>query len=180
MLSKQVDSYRNGTGRIEVNVIEYALKIEKEGEAYYHELASKAKNRHIKGIFNMLADAEVKHYEAFLQLKNNCAIITSEEDIFPKVKSIFKQMKLENEAMDIQKNDLDAYIKARKIEKESRDFYLQQYKLLSDPIEKELCLEIAEEEHQHYVILDNIISFISHPDTWVENAEWSHLGTDIY
>ena len=72
-------------------------------------------------------------------------------------------------------DQIDAYKKARDIEKKSRDFYLEKAGELSDPTQKELCLKIAEEEQKHYLILDNIIEFISHPDTWLENAEWRHI-----
>ena len=163
-----------------MNIIEHALTMEKDGEAYYRELASKAKYKGIKEIFNMLADTEAEHYKAFLQLKNNNTILISEEDLYPKIKNIFQQIKLENKPVGLQQSEIDAYIKARNIEKESRDFYLQQYETMSDPIEKELCLKIAEEEHQHYIILDNIINFMSSPDTWLEDAEWSNMDLDMY
>ena len=160
-----------------MNIIEHALKMEKDGEAYYRELASKAGNKDIEEIFIMLADVEAKHYESFLQLKNNQDILTSEENILPDVKNVFQRMSLEKAPANLPKGQIDAYMKARNIERESRDFYLKKYEETSDPIEKELCMNIAEEEQQHYIILDNIINFMSHPDTWLEDAEWSHMDT---
>ncbi len=160
-----------------MNLIEYALKMEKNGEAYYRELASKAGNKDIEEIFIMLAEAEVKHYESFLQLKNEQAILTSEENLFPEIKNIFQRMSKEKPSINVQQGQIEAYRKARNIEKESRDFYLKEYEKTSDPIEKELCLTIADEEHQHYIILDNMINFMSSPDTWLEDAEWHHMDT---
>lgn len=160
-----------------MNMIEYALKMEKNGETYYRELASKAGNKDIEEIFIMLAEAEAKHYESFLQLKNEQDIMTTEEDLFPQIKNIFQRMSQEKPSINVQQSQIDAYAKARHIEKESRDFYLKEYEKISDPIEKELCLKIADEEHQHYIILDNIINFMSSPDTWLEDAEWHHMDT---
>ncbi len=48
-----------------MNVYEYAMKVEKEGEAYYREMAAAANNAGLKRIFTMLADEEVKHYNVF-------------------------------------------------------------------------------------------------------------------
>jgi len=160
-----------------VNIIEHALKMEKDGEAYYRELASNAGNKDIEEIFIMLAEAEAKHYESFLQLKNEQDIITSEENLLPEIKTIFQRMSVEKPSINVQQGQIDAYKKARNIEKESRDFYLKKYEETSDPIEKELCMNVAEEEQQHYIILDNIINFMASPDTWLEDAEWSHMDT---
>jgi len=160
-----------------VNIIEHALKMEKDGEAYYRELAAKAGNKDIEEIFIMLAETEAKHYESFLQLKNEQDIITSEENVLPKVKNIFQRMSQEKPTINVEQGQIDAYIKARNIEKESRDFYMKEYERISDPLEKELCMKIADEEHQHYVVLDNIINFMSSPDTWLEDAEWHHMDT---
>lgn len=48
-----------------MNVYEYAMKVEKEGEAYYREMAEISPNAGLKRIFTMLADEEVKHYNVF-------------------------------------------------------------------------------------------------------------------
>ena len=45
-------------------VLEYLLKVEKDGEEYYRELAANAPNKGFARIFNMLADEEEKHYAA--------------------------------------------------------------------------------------------------------------------
>ena len=45
-------------------VLEYLLKVEKDGEEYYRDLAAKAPNKGFQRIFTMLADEEQKHYAA--------------------------------------------------------------------------------------------------------------------
>lgn len=158
-----------------MNIIEYALEMEKDGEDYYRNLAAKAGNKGIENIFLALANAEAKHYQAFLQLRDGLSIPSSDEDILSHAKSIFQKMKLDQDPLNVQDDQVEAYKKARQIEKESKDFYLQKATELSNPIEKELCLKLAEEEMQHYILLDAMIDFISKPYTWLENAEWSHL-----
>ena len=158
-----------------MNIIEYALKMEKDGEAYYRDLAANAENKSIEDIFNILADAEAQHYEAFLQLRDNLPIPLVEEKTLSQVKNIFQQMQLRKEKLEVDESQVEAYKKARNIEKESREFYLQKAGELTDPMQKSLCLKMAAEEKQHYIILSNIIDFMSRPDTWLEDAEWHHM-----
>lgn len=65
--------------------------------------------------------------------------------------------------------------KAQDIEKKSRDFYLDKCTIVELQYQKELFLKLAEEEKKHYFLLDNIIEFVSRPETWLENAEFCHL-----
>ena len=39
----------------------------------------------------------------------------------------------------------------------------------------ELLTRMAEEERRHYLLLGNIIEFVSRPSQWLEDAEWNHL-----
>ena len=48
----------------DMGVLDYLLKVEKDGEEYYRGLAAKATNPGFKRILTMLADDEAKHYEA--------------------------------------------------------------------------------------------------------------------
>jgi rubrerythrin len=157
-----------------VNIVEYALNMEKDGEACYRDLAAAAGNQGIKEIFEMLADAEAKHYQAFLHLKSNKPPLAYDENLIARAKNIFQQLQLNQASTHVSDDQVEAYKKARDIESESRKFYLQKADELLDPAEKELCLKIAEEEKQHYILLDNLIDFLARPNTWVESAEWTH------
>ncbi len=148
--------------------------MEREGEDYYRGLAAKAGNKGIEGIFHTLADAEAKHYQALLQLRDNLPLPVYDENILLYAKNVFQQMRLDQDPINVQDDQVEAYKKACQIEKESREFYLQKAEELPNQAEKELCLKIAEEEMQHYILLDAMIDFISRPYTWLENAEWSH------
>jgi len=49
-------------------IYQFAIKIEENGERFYREVASKAKNKDVKDLFIFLADEEVKHKEVFEEL----------------------------------------------------------------------------------------------------------------
>ena len=50
---------------------------------------------------------------------------------------------------------------------------------MSDKVEaeaqKKLLLKLAEEEKKHMFLLENLVEFVSRPETWIENAEFNHL-----
>lgn len=158
-----------------MNIIDYALQTEKDGEAYYRELAKKADDLSVKSVFEILADAEAEHYQIFLQMKQNLPVSRSDERHISKIKTMFTRMK-ESGDQDVKcQNQIDAYIKARDLERESQEMYEQKAADLTNPKHRQLCLRIAEEESKHYLILDNLIQFIQRPDTWVEDAEWRNM-----
>ncbi len=158
-----------------MNIIDYALQTEKDGEAYYRELAAKADDFGVKNVFELLADAEAEHYQIFMQMKKNQPVTRSDEKHISKIKTMFSEMKERGDMGDKCKGQIDAYIKARDLEKESQKMYEQKAEELSNHKQKQLCLRIAKEEGKHYLIMDNLIQFLQRPDTWLEDAEWRNM-----
>lgn len=78
-----------------MNVYEYAMKVEKDGEAYYKELASKSPNAGLKKVFTLLADAEVKHYQVFKSMRDKDGQDFKALDISTDTKTIFETLKAE-------------------------------------------------------------------------------------
>jgi rubrerythrin len=156
-----------------MDIYEYAMQMEKDGEDYYRELAQKTMNPGIKKILTMLADAEVKHYNVFQSMKRNENVPDTDTEILNKTKNIFIKMREEKETvLDVTQTEL--YKKAQDIEKRSRDFYLEKADEAAAS-RRAIFIRIADEEKKHYFILEKIIDFVSRPETWLENPEWYHL-----
>ncbi len=157
-----------------MNIFEYAMQMEKDGENYYRQLAEKTEAEGIKTILTMLADEEVKHYNAIQKIKTEKPQI-AETAILADAKNVFVQIKESNEKFDFDIEQTELYKKAQDIEKKSRDFYLDKANEVEEEYQKEIFLKLAEEEKKHYFLLENIIQFVSRPETWLEDAEFSHL-----
>jgi rubrerythrin len=153
------------------NIFDFAMQMEKDGEEYYRQLAG---NKGMRTILTLLADEEVKHYNAIEKIKTQQAQIADSE-ILIDAKNIFVQIKESGESFDFNINQEELYKKARDIEKKNRDFYTEKANEVTENYQKELFLKLAVEEQKHYVLLDNIIDFISRPEQWLENAEFFHL-----
>lgn len=157
-----------------MNIYDFAMQMERDGERYYREMIEKTVNPGLKNILGMLADAEMAHYHLFRSMRENEDVRTAETRILNEVKNIFAVMKEEG-ASEVGKTQVALYLKAQEIEKKSRDFYLAKAAEVADEGQREVFRRVASEEQKHHHILENIIDFISRPEQWLENAEWYHL-----
>jgi rubrerythrin len=157
-----------------VDIFEYAKQMEKDGENFYRRLADTSFNKGLNRIFTMLGDEEVKHYIAIDKMQTE-SLKMAETTILNDAKNIFMEIKNSEAKIEAVEKQIELYKKAQDIEKKSRDFYLEKSSQVKLQYQKELFLKLAEEEKKHYFLLDNIIEFLSRPETWLENAEFCHL-----
>jgi len=157
-----------------MDIYEYAMQMEKDGENFYREIADKTNDEGMKSIMNMLADEEVKHYRTIQKMKNN-EYLMSDTTILNDVKNIFSRMGEEDRTFETQEDQISLYKEAQDIEKKSELFYEEKADESDNEDQEKLLKRLAEEERKHYFLLDNIIKFVSRPEYWLENAEWNHL-----
>ncbi|MDR4508009.1 MAG: ferritin family protein [Candidatus Brocadiaceae bacterium] len=158
-----------------MDIFEFALQMEKDGEKYYRDLVLKVDNIGLKNVLSMLADAEVKHYEILQRLKENETVQISDVSVLSDVKNIFTKMKEEKDISGLDSSLREVYENALEIEKKSQEFYKEKAEEVHEQSQREILLKIAEEEKHHCIILENIINFVSQPARWLENAEWYHM-----
>ena len=157
-----------------MNIFEFAMNKEKLSEDYYRQLAAESNNKGLEAIFNMLADEEAKHYKIVSDMKDNTSVTVAETTVLSDAKDIFEKMRQSAQNFDFDVSQTELYRKAQDIEKQSRDFYLQKADEVEDA-NKEIFLKLADQEKKHFFMLENIIEFVSRPETWLENAEFYHL-----
>ena len=158
-----------------MDIFDFAMQMEKDGEAYYRELAAKAGNKGIRNILTFLAEAEVTHYKVFSSMKKGGKVTSADMPSLSGVKNIFLRMKEEKDVSGVNVSEIALYKKAQEIEKKSEDFYTEKSGQLNDDTQKKTLLAIAGQEKAHYLILEKIIDFVSRPHMWLENPEWYHL-----
>jgi rubrerythrin len=158
-----------------MDMFEFAMKMEEDGEAFYRKMASDVKDDGIKVILNMLADDEVKHYTIFMQMKRAVVPSMAETKVLSGAKSVFQGFKGRSKEFDFGATEIDHLRKAREIEKKSEDFYREKAREVEIEGQRDLLLRIADEEKKHYFLLENMLQFMSRPKTWLEDAEFNHL-----
>ncbi len=157
-----------------MNIFDFAMEKEKFSEDYYRQLAAKSNNKGLATVFNMLADEEVKHKKIVSDMKRDITPDLAETTVLSDAKDLFGKMRESAQRFDFNISQPKLYRKAIEIEEQSRDFYLEKANEVTKA-QKEIFLKLADEEKKHYFLLENIIEFVSRPETWLENAEFYHL-----
>ncbi|HPD45253.1 MAG TPA: ferritin family protein [Anaerohalosphaeraceae bacterium] len=157
-----------------MNIFEYAMQMEKDGEEFYRDLARDVQNTGVRYILTMLADEEVNHFH----ILHNIAQAQPDAgptNILDRAKNVFREMKETGQTLHVDESQIELYKEAQAIEQKSIDFYSEKAREVQDPLQKKLLERLAEEEKKHYFLLENIIDFVLRPTTWLENAEFVHL-----
>ena len=159
-----------------MDIFDFAMNMEKEGEQYYRQLSREADEEGLKRIFSMLADAEVKHYTTLRTMKQGADNPGMAGDaVLNGAKNVFQQMKDSGKVFQFDASQPDTYRKALDIEKKSVKFYADKSKATQITGHQKIFTQLAREEQKHQRLIENIIELVTRPQTWLENAEWFHL-----
>jgi rubrerythrin len=158
-----------------MNVFDLAMQMEKDGETFYRHLVEKTANPGMRNIFGLLTGDEAKHFQVLKKMKETFQAELVSTPILSKAKNIFQLLREEKNWDVLPAGQIDLYRKAKEIETRSFAFYMEKAREIGDPKSQKLFFLIAEEEKRHEFLLDNILQFISRPQTWLENAEFNHL-----
>ena len=158
-----------------MDIFAFALEKEKQAEQYYRQLAEKAQHDGLRKILTMLADDEVEHVQAVERIRAENPDMVMETPVLAGARAIFDKMRGSAETFDFHTSEVDLYKKARDIEAESKKYYLQKAEEAQDHRQKEAFKKLAEEENKHLVLVQGLYDFVSMPETYLENAEFSHF-----
>lgn len=157
-----------------MDVFQFAMEKERYSEQFYRDLARRTNYEGLRNILTMLADEEVKHYHVVEHMKAETPEQPRETPVLAHAREIFEKMRGSTKKFDFNITEADLYRKASEIEEESRRFYLDKANETDDPAQKEVFRKLADEEYKHWLIVDNIRSFVARPETFLENAEFYH------
>ena len=159
-----------------MDLFDYAMQVEADGKAYYENLATQTSVPGLKTIFTSLAEDEQKHYEIFQQLKASGAVPAMRETtILAHTQNVFAKLPREVTSLSGLEGTLAAYQQAMKVEADSFRFYESAASKENNPATKKLLLKIAEEEHKHFTVLENVYHFVKAPSEYLAWGEFSNL-----
>jgi rubrerythrin len=159
-----------------MDILEFAMQMEKDGERYYHGLEKNSSNKKIGNIFNELAENELTHYEIFKAMKKGQTPVPAGTTVIENAKNIFSGLDKEAFKNREAPAEVETYLKALAMEKKSIEFYEEKSGELKDKAQQSILGKIIEEERRHYFLLENMVEFVNSPYTWLENAEWNNLN----
>lgn len=164
-----------------MNVFEFAMKMEKDGQAYYEEHAAKESNAALKKIWLQLAKDEIKHYEIFRRMKDGeigaaAKMSAMGTEILNTAKTVFEELAAKKEEFKFSKDAFAAWEKAQDVEIETEEFYRQKQEEETDPQIKKAFGLLADEENKHVNLIEHVLDFLHEPKSWLEDAEWGNIG----
>ena len=112
-------------------------------------------------------------------MKTKTPDVGTETPVLANAKAVFEKMRSAAEKFDIRISEVDLYRKACDIETESKKYYLQKAQEAEDAGQKNIFERLAEEENKHLVLVQGICDFVAKPETYLENAEFSHFANYV-
>ncbi|MBK5275531.1 MAG: ferritin family protein [Desulfuromonadales bacterium] len=158
-----------------MNILDFAMKMEQDGKAYYEKLAAETTVSGLKSIFTSLAADEQKHFEVIRAIKAGTNLKMADSMVLEKAKNLFEEMAADKDIVGSLKKSLDGYQHARKIEADSVRFYEDMAKKEVNPETEQLLLKIANEEKKHFNIMDNLYDYVLAPQNFLAWGEFSNL-----
>jgi rubrerythrin len=161
-----------------MNVLEFAINMELDGEKYYKEQAENTTDTALKTLFLILAEDENAHAKVLQQKSNKLVYELKNNETLSETKNLFKDIKhFKSEIKEIP-NQLDLYRVALEKEKESITLYEKFLLESSDDESKKLFSFLINQEEDHYEILEELVSQLNKSDDWVESAEFGIRSDD--
>lgn len=161
-----------------MDVFDFALKMELDGEKYYRDMAANVQYDELKKALLSLADDEQRHYKIIKHAKEQASPIVEEDNFLEKQPNVFSIHKDNEFFNQLKSEQVDVYRAALIKEKES----VELYKKLQADSEKEdykdVFNKLMQEEERHAEQLEYIIDMLNNVNDWVESAEFNHK--DIY
>lgn len=164
-----------------MNVFDFALKMELDGERYYREQAAKVKYEDLKVLLEGLADDEQRHYKIVEMLQNSNVDFLEADRTISKTTNIFEigknkefMPKNKDSIAKLKNEQLDVYQAALLKEEESVKIYKKLRETVEQQAEKEILKKLMHEEEKHAEVLCNIIEMLNHVNEWVESPEFYH------
>jgi rubrerythrin len=158
-----------------MDIFAFALEKEKFSEEYYRDLANRANHVGLKNILIMLADEEAKHYRTVERMRTETPEQVTDVPVLERAREIFEKMRGSPKKFDFLITEVELYRKACQIEEQSKKFYLERAEEASDPDQERIFRMLAQEEDKHLYLMENIYSFVSKPESFLENAEMYHF-----
>ncbi|SFL35378.1 ferritin-like domain-containing protein [Pelosinus propionicus] len=161
-----------------MDIFDFALQMELDGEKYYRDLADKVRDNDLKTVLEGLAEDEQRHYK-IIQLAQSQIFNPISDSSLHDMPNVFSRNKektfvLETDLIAKLKDEQsDVYRAALLKEEESVALYKRLQEDSNHPEAKLIFKKLMQEEEKHVEVIENIIEMLNHVNDWVEAAEFN-------
>ena len=164
-----------------MNIFDFALKMELDGEQFYLQQAEKVNYAELKVVLKGLADDERRHYKIVQQLQNQKKEYIEPDPAISAARNVFELArnkpfipKDQDSIAKLKDEQRDVYQAALRKEEESVRLYKELKESAELQAEKDILEKLVHEEESHAEVLGNIIEMFNRSREWVESAEFHH------
>ncbi len=159
-----------------MNILDFAMQMELDGKAFYEAGAAKMSEPELKQILLTLAQEEDKHYRFFKKLKSLgteparlelMQVTTS----FSANRNLFQQM-ADRKGKPLGEDVRAVWTEALSIEEKSERLYREEASREKDAGKRRLLELVADEEKTHVYLIDNMLSYMKDPQTFIESTQF--------
>lgn len=163
-----------------MDIIEFALKMEQDGKAFYEKAAAETTDPQLKEILLSLAEEEKNHYEFFRRLKVNPLDLSGGDilkgnETLKNVKNIFETMAANTDKKPFDDDVVAVWTQALRTEEKAVQLYSEQADKETDAVRKDLLLKIAAEEKNHVSMIDGVLMYVKQPAAFAESAQYRNF-----
>lgn len=155
-----------------MNILEFAIQMELDGEKYYTDQAEINKDNILSTVFSMLAKDENIHVKILRNKANKQPYELKQNETLSLAKNVFSDIETNKIGIKQTPNQLDVYRLALANEKASITLYRKYSFEATDDEEIKLFETLMKQEEEHYKIIYQLVSLISRSEEWVESAEF--------
>ena len=160
-----------------------AIELEQKGFDFYTQTAAKTENPLARSTLSSLADREIEHLNKVKEFYQN---LTGEKQLPsdwlkgvetpPKKEELLglilkKLADSLNKEFKTKKDINEAYKIAERLERDSYNLYDKISKENKDETTKKFYAALAQEEREHYAILEETLQYLNHPGDWFKKEE---------
>lgn len=159
-----------------MNILECTLKMKRETQAHYEQLAEVTTDNELKRLFALMAAAEGEHIEKLTVLKKD--MDTSNVLDAGKLEEsvcVYSPHMDPRHLAEALSHDPDAYRHVVEEEEGTIEFFDKLSEEADSEELKRICRLQADKEREHLKMLENIYFFVEEPRTYLEWGEFSNL-----
>jgi len=150
-----------------VDPLQYAMQLERDGQAFYTEVAAATRNPLGKRMFESLAADERHHEEILVGIAKEMSVPFEGELPKERLVTLFATLGEELKAhLDADADDNRAIEKALEMEKASIEHYTKLAKRASAERDRRIYARLVQEEGQHVDILQNCLTYLNKTGQW--------------
>lgn len=157
-----------------MDIFDFAIQMERDGEQFYRDTAARTPHKGLETILILLAEDEKKHARAITDMHRQTGRMEPTA-VLDRAKNVFVQMKAFGGRIDLTGDEADLYSEAMVLEQRSIDFYLDRADQVRSEPQRILFRRLADEEQQHFRLLQEMTELIKQPRTWLESSCFFHL-----